>query len=409
MQNQRMQASLGSVEYPSRGDLDNAGKIALARVFKVNNRDQTVDVYLQNGTYIGQHDGEEEQSVTCIRLQEHAGFNEDKNYSWGRARPLRKGDFVLVAFIDSDKHKPIILGAVPPIDYTTTPAPEVEAIDDSEFEHEKDESFDVSPRLDYTYDDGLGQKEKVSHTGAFAVAKGEKVSDHRENQFTFEDLTLKDKWTYKTIRREEEDLNYTPFNYLFVSKNQFNDTDSTIYHRLYHDAETGVTRFSKDSFNSLFYIENDADGFTIQYQPNSSRRKPKEYEPVRYPHTSLRKSDHEFLYPREPREMPEFQPVDDFTKVHIDTQGNLVIKVQKGEEVSEISIGENGVSLKSTEEINIHSDKSINFSAPTIGSTPMHPISYSKIPNMREEDTDGEWEHEWIEPPETYGDRVQGQ
>ena len=79
MQNQRMQASLGSVEYPSRGDLDNAGKIALARVFKVNNRDQTVDVYLQNGTYIGQHDGEEEQSVTCIRLQEHAGFNEDKN------------------------------------------------------------------------------------------------------------------------------------------------------------------------------------------------------------------------------------------------------------------------------------------------------------------------------------------
>ena len=403
----RLQASLGDVKYTERDDLDNSGKLTLAKVLRVNHRDLTVDVITIHGTYVGQDKGEEEEAINCLRLGSYAGFNDNNETSYGSVSPLKRGDLVVIGYLDSDKHKPILLGTVAHPDHTKNSAPEVYGVD--YFEHEKDENYTVNNMQEFTFQDAFGQFEKVSHTGMFMVGKRDKMSDHRENGFNYEDLSIKNKWNYKTVRLPEEEMNYEPFNYLLVSKDTYSDEEETIYHRLYHDAEKGVTRFSKDGKDKLFFVELD-DKFTVQYQPTSSRRAKRAYEEESYPHDTLRKSDHQFLYPKEPREdIPEFKPVEDFTRLEIGEDGSVLLKMQRGDKVTELRVTDQGPSLHSTENISIVSEKDISIMGRNVhihngnGS-----IGAAPDLDLREEDTENEWKREWVEPSATYGDRIQG-
>lgn len=392
----RLQSSLGKAVNNSRGDLDNRGKLSLAKVVKSNNRDSTADVIMLNGTFVGQGSGTDD-SISCLRLSNYSGYNIDSGSSYGSVTPLRKGDIVVVAYLESDKHRPIIIGSLANHDYSLTNSPELKA--DGEYEADIDESFSVNHLQDYSYSNGLGEFEKVHHSGAFFVGKREKMSDHRENAFEIEDLSIKDKWNYKTIKNKEE---FNPFNYLLVTRNKEDSNDEEVmFSRFYHDAELGVTRFSRDTINQLFFMELN-DGFRIQFNKNSNRRFRDSKEQEIYDHKTLRKSDHDFLYPKLPREdIPEFQKIESFSRFEIKDNGDLSIKVQDGGEQTEISIGSSEVSLLSTKPINIQSKSSINIVAPivTISET---------TPNfeIEEVDEENEWKCEWVDPTKAYGDGV---
>ena len=393
----RLQSQLGKTKNISRGDLDNYGKLSIARVVKSNNRDSTADVIMLNGTYMGQGSGDD-NTISCLRITDYAGYNIDDGVSYGSVKPLRKGDLVVVAYIDSDKHKPIIIGSLASTDYTLTPSPELKAA--GEFEEDIDETFSVNHLQDFSYTNGSGEFEKVHHSGAFFVGKREKMSDHRENSFGYEDLSIKDKWSYETIKNNKGEAEFSPLNFLLVTRDKYNEQDkNTVFNRFYHDAEKGVTRFSRDSFNKLFYMELDK-GFKIQFNRNSSRRPRSATEEEIYDHRTIRKSDHDFLYPKPPREdIPPFQKIEDFTRFEISENGDVSLKVQTGGKQTEISIGNSGgVDVMSTDSINILSKNSINITAPSVNITETSPNF-----NIREEDKENEWERKWINPTEAYG------
>lgn len=383
----RLQSGLGDVNKVERGDLDNYGKISLGRVVKSNNRDNTADVILENGTFIGKED-EESKAVSCIRMMDYAGYHDENEIAYGEVKPLSIGDIVVVAFLESSKHKPIILGSIQNIDNIKTNNPFLNAKD--EYLYDQYEKYEVNHLQDFSYYSGHGEFEKAHHSGAFFVGKTDKISDHRENAFCFEDLSLKNKFNNKTIKNETEP--FKPLNFLAVTRNGDEDDETTLFTRFFHDAKEGITRFSRDSFRKLFYMEMN-DDFTIQYNLKSNRRPRVKGEKNRYLHKTSRKSDHDFLYPKAPVEKyPRFFKIDDFTRIKIHENGDLELKAQKADNQTEIIISSKKVDVKTTKDVNIKSKTEINLIAPRINIKEEMPTF-----DIKEVDEQNEWECQWIE------------
>ena len=171
----RLQSNLGNVEYLFRGDLDNKGKIALATVKGTNNKNQTVDVVLFNDFYLGEAD--DERTISCKRMESSTGFEREAGLSHGSVTPLQDGELVLVAFVDSMKYRPVIIGSIAPPSNEATYSPKVKA--KGEEADERFESFTVSKNQDHTFTNGDGEFEKNYHTGTVITGRKEKVSDHR--------------------------------------------------------------------------------------------------------------------------------------------------------------------------------------------------------------------------------------
>lgn len=395
----RLQANLGSVKYPGRGDLDNTGQIILAKVKRVNNKTHTAEVVLEQGSYIGSSKKGDEETVQCLILENSQGWDDERNVAYGRITPLHEGQFVLVAHIDSMKKKPIILGSIAPFDNALTNQPTVFA--DGEIEREKEEIFNVSKLQEYDYVDADGNFEKVKANGSFITGRREKISDHRENGFGYNDLTIKNKWTYKTIRALKKFFRYKPFNYLIKTQNTYEDTKETVYNRFYHDSEKGVTRVSKDSKNKLFYIELD-DEFTIMQQRDSNRRPKKPYEESKYPHKTLRESDIPNINKlKEPKPIPEFQKINDFTNIRILEDGKLEIHYQNKGKATNIVIGED-IEINATGNVNLHSKGSMYLSSKESFKVRAPVIDIKEgngaYQDPKKEDSENEWKQQWINP-----------
>lgn len=403
----RLQSSIGTVKYPGREDLDNTGQLIIGRVKRVNNKTHVAEVTLEQGSYVGPIKKGDEETVSCMRLENSHGWSDERECAYGRVTPLHEGQLVLVAYVDSMKKKPIIIGALSPLDNSLTNHPTV--IADGEIEREKEEIYDVTKLQEYHYTTADGDFERVKANAGFITGRRDKMSDHRENGFTYDDLTIKNKWTYRTIRALKKFFRYKPFNYLIRTQNTFEDTSSTIYNRFYHDSEIGVTRASRDTENTLFYMELDNE-FTIQQQRDSNRRPRKPYEQASYPHETLRESDKiNIAKMKKPKPMPSFQPINDFTRIRIKENGELEVHYQQKGMATNIIIGQE-LSIRTTQPIDVHSNQAIGFYssesftaiAPTIN------IVEAGVPpcNPRKEDIENEWEQQWINPTQTNGDRV---
>ena len=403
----RLQAGIGRVAYSGRGDLNNQGQLVLAKVKRVNNKMHTAEVSLEQGSYVGPSNKQDEETVQCMILENSQGFSEEFNASYGKVTPLHEGQFVIVAYVDAMKKKPIIIGSIAPIDNSLTNQPTVNA--DGELEKEKDESYEVSKLQEYTYTTADGDFEKVKADGSFFTGRREKISDHRENGFLYDDLSLKNKWTYKTIRALKKFFDYKPLNYLIQTKNTFEDKDETVYNRFYHDSEKGVTRVSKDSKNKLFYMELD-DGFSIVQQRDSNRRPRKSYEEDIYKHETLRKSDLTNINKlKKDKKIPDFQKINEFTSLKILEDGSLDIQVQQKESVTNINIGDQ-VSIITNKDINVNSKENINFYA---GDTfkvraPFIDLkeTATSFEDPRKEDKENEWQQQWINPTKKNGNGI---
>lgn len=361
----RLQSNLGGVQYGGRADLNNGGMLSLARVVKVYEREQTADVALVGSAYLGDND-ETGGQISCFQLERYSGFDERTQSVYGDLTPLAPGQMVVIGYIDALKGKPIILGTLPDIDNALTHAPRMNV--GGEVYHEREERMTSTRLQDFSYMNGAGEFEKGSNSRAFFVGRKEKVSDHREDDFRWEDLTPKNKFSYKTIGLEKSMYDYHPFNYLLVTKNRYEDDEETTYNRLYHDAEKGITRVSRDKKDKLFMMELDEDGnFEVSSQRDTPKKQRRSDEPSVYQHRTLRRSDDDVIYPKiEERVIPTYEDSKKYTKVKMGEDGEVTITYREGEEATKVTVGENGVDVKTTQSLNVRSMKEIYMVAPHI-------------------------------------------
>lgn len=383
----RTQASLGKVHYQSRIDLNN-GVLSLGKVKKIYEKTNSVDVLMLTNNYLGDNK-EDDGIVSCYRLESYCGYDEDLKVSYGKINPIHEGSLVVVGYIDGMKGQPILLGTLPyDLDDKKLNTPIENANGEDILDTE--ESLEVSRLQDYNYYNRFHEHERASNNRSFFVARKEKVSDYRESQLRYEDLSIKNKMTRDTLGLKEEQYDFKPFNYLISTKNKYSNKGA-IFNRFYHDAEKGITRFSKDSDERTFYVEVDSnDNFTIRMQKDSWKRKKGIGEPTEYEHNTLRQSDQKDLK-KFPREQLTDKSLNHITQIKYTENGDMIFTYQlaNSDNITQLKIAENGIEVNTTENvivnskknisvqseqtISIKSNSSISLVAPSISSTETNP------------------------------------
>ena len=362
----RLQSSLGEVRYGGRGDRDNSGKIVAGTVTRVYDKNGTADILLQSGSFIGDNQVTDGVVNAPVQLEAYSGYDEDTGFYYGDYTPLQVGQRVLIAFVGSEKYKPVIIGSLPTWNKNKTNVnPRADAY--GEYIQTRGERISVNKDQSYEYRNGYGEFESVESNGAFMVGKMHLMSDHREDGFNFEDLTLKNKETNKTISVNRDTSLIVPFNYLRVTKDDTKDSTKATYNRYYHNAKLGITRFSKDKPNYLFSIGIDEkDNFEIRIQPKSFKRIRRADEPKVYDRKTLRKSDETIMkehYAKNPNPKINVPSIDEFTNIKISSDGTLIIFRQTKKGLTKLEFGENEISLNTSENVVLNTEQSVKINA----------------------------------------------
>lgn len=137
-------------------------------------------------------------------------------------------------------------------------------------------------------------------------------------------------------------------------------------------------------------------------QRDSNRRPKKDYEEGSYPHETLRKSDIPNINKlKQPKKIPEFQKINDFTNIKVKDNGEIEIHVQNKEDATNVVIGE-GITINTNKTITVNSEKDINFNSSSSFNVKAPVISlvetgYSYT-SVKKEDKENEWKQQWINP-----------
>lgn len=353
----RLQSGLGSIEPTGRGDLDNGGKVSLAKVVKVYTDKNTVDVVLVNNNYMGDNE-DTEGRISCLRTEPMAGWDDDLKCAYGDITPIHEGQYVYIQYVDAMKTKGVIVASLTPHIKNYNNLPRTQC-DKEQFPKERHEKISVSHNQDFSYMNADGEFQKVSSSRAFFIGQKDKVSDARDTEFNYENLAIKNKATDKTIGLKEEQFDFKPFNYLLVTKNQFKDKGAT-FNRFYHDAEKGITRFTKDDDNKVFYTQLDEDN-TFEIRSNLDTNKRDIDAPITGDET-LRQSDN--LVWNSPKENTVGGDAKNYASIKIKDDGTIVVTRKNNGNSTVVEINErqvlvnnrdtnlvltdNGVKLKST-------------------------------------------------------------
>ena len=362
----RLQSNLGEVRYGGRGDRDNSGKIVAGTVTRVYDKNGTADILLQSGSFIGDNQTTDGIVNAPVQLEGYSGYDEDTGFFYGDYTPLQVGQRVLVAFIGSEKYKPVILGSLPTWNKNKTNVnPREDAY--GEYVQARGERIRVNRDQSYEYRNGNGEFENVESNGAFTVGKMHLISDHREDGFNFEDLTLKNKENNKTISVNRDTSLIVPFNYLRVTKDDTKDSTGATYNRYYHNAKLGITRFSKDKPNYLFSIGVDEkDDFEVRIQPKTFKRLRRGDEPKVYDRRTLRKSEETIMrkhYAKNPNPEIEVPDIEEFTSLKIQKDGTLTLFRQTEKGLTEIALTDKGLKVNTSEDIEINTEQKISINS----------------------------------------------
>lgn len=360
----RLQSSLGEVQYGGRADADNQGKIITGTVTRVYDKNGTADVLLQSGSFVGDNQITNGIVNSCVQLESYSGYDEESDMYYGDYTPLQVGQRVVLAFIGSEKYKPIIIGTLPTWNKNKTNVnPRIDAY--GEAVATRGESARVNKDQSYTYRNGSGEYENVESSCAFSVGKIHKMSDHREDAFNFEDLTLKNKKTNKTIRHNLHTSLIEPFNYLRVTKDSVEDRADAKYNRWYHDAQLGITRYSQDTPEFLFTIGIDENkNFEIRTQPKTFKRLRRDDEPKEYDRRTLRKSESKIMrkhFEENPRPEMEVPDIVELASVKIENDGTLSLFRQTDKGQTKLSFTEKGVRLETSEDVEIKTEQKVKI------------------------------------------------
>lgn len=362
----RLQSSLGSVNYDQRRDMDNAGKILTGTVVKIYDKNGTADILLQSGTFLGDNQVSNGIINAPVQLESYSGYDDKTGAFYGDYTPLQIGQRVVLAFIGSEKYKPIIIGSLPTWDKNKTNVnPRSDAHGESR--QARGERIRVNRDQSYDYINGNGEYEKVESSGAFTVGKIHRMSDHREDGFNFEDLTLKDKNTNKTICHDLDTSLIVPFNYLRVTKDVMKDSNQATYNRRYHDAKLGITRFSKDKSNFLFQIGVDEnDTFEVRVQPKTFKRLRRPDEPKVYDRRTLRKSEETIMrkhYGKNSNSSVKPPDIEEFASFKILRDGTMILFRQTEKGLSKIEFTDKGIKLDTSEDVELNTEQKVSINA----------------------------------------------
>ncbi len=362
----RLQSSLGDVKYGGREDVDNHGKLVIGTVTRVYDKNGSADVMLQSGSFMGDNQITNGIVNSCIQLENFSGYDEETDTYYGDYTPLQVGQRVVIAFIGSEKYKPIIIGNLPTWNKNKTNVnPRIDAY--GEGAGARGESCRVNLDQSYSYKNGNGEYEEVESSCAFTVGKIHKMSDHREDGFNFQDLTLRNKNTNKTIQHDLHTSLIVPFNYLRVTKDTVKDSTKAKYNRWYHDAQLGITRYSQDTPNFLFTTGIDEDqNFEIRVQPKTYKRLRRDNEPRVYDRRTLRKSESKIMkkfFEENPN--PEMIPpdIEEFTNFRMEKDGTLSIFRQTEKGQTKLSFTDEGIVLETSEDVDLKTEQKVKIQA----------------------------------------------
>lgn len=272
MANPVFQSGLGNVSQVTRQDQNMFGYFMLAKVLKVHEKHNTVDVKLlrNNNRIIGSSNNE--GRFACRVLTSNAGYDSTNRIYYGIQEPLFKGQTVVVTFLDGMKDEPIVIGVIHDVDNPNNILPSKYPLDPTnDYEDLKDtrKFLRVFPLQDYFKLDGVGNLEFSLHSKSF-ISWSKGVTDDA-NGTDFEDLSEKSKVLNKTLQLPDNfqdefgnaiEVYTEPKSLLIVFRDDIDDNISTKT-KIFVDMndDKGTLRLSRDNKdNTLSYIEMSKDG-----------------------------------------------------------------------------------------------------------------------------------------------------
>lgn len=267
----KLQSSLGVVANNSNKKERswNNGYLSFGEILKIHHKRGTADVKIYGSSDTITSDPSQEGMHSCRIGVGFAGIDEQFQKPYGEVIPLQKGMIVLVAFLKNTKEKPVIIRAfhnitekVGEINYQNVLPMEYPITDEVEmFRY-----LNVSRIQDFLTVDGVGNLEVASHTKSFFVATNKEID---EETFDYEDLSVKDKKTKKTVGVPENQS--FPFKFLATFRDRFLDKE-TNWLKLFVDATKTAFKLAKiqqleDKLTLIEVAENGA--FKVRRQLDS--------------------------------------------------------------------------------------------------------------------------------------------
>lgn len=260
----QLQSSLGAVVQNNNKTNRswNNGFLAFGKILKIHHKRNTADVRMFNSNDIIISNASQEGIHSCRIGVSIAGIDEEFQKPYGKIIPLQKGMIVLVAFLRNTSQKPVIISVfhditedIGEINYNnilTSTYPLESPIEAFRYTN-------ISRIQDFITIDGIGNLEVASHTKSFLVSTNKNID---EDNFDYEDLSIKDKSTQKTVSVPEN--NSVPHKFLAVFRDNYQD-NQTNWLRVFIDALKTSFRITKikKSNSTLSKFEIDSEGAII--------------------------------------------------------------------------------------------------------------------------------------------------
>lgn len=349
IQGMRLQSSLGRVEGFYRQDMNMNGFMAAAIVTKVHHKTGTADVTVVNTKDVYSSSTENEGRFAARILQRDGAYDERRERYWGSTTVLQEGSMVLIAFLDSMKHRPVILGTLPYEDNINNVYTDEYPLKERVPGFNRRESFKklrVSPSLTYSKEDGEGNIERTFGSKSFLAIyntagdpEGNVYDNH--NGFDHEHLSEIDKRTLQVLETDWEECK-TPTKLLFVHRSSFSKED-TKWTKFFIDSTGGtrVTRDTNDDKATFVEIE-DKGRFRVRRQLDT----PDLDESDDHSETSI-EEDGAIMSTRKTPSGIEAQ-------IELTASGDIIVKrVENGEETT-LVVGASGLTVSTQGDINFN-------------------------------------------------------
>ncbi len=254
----KLQNSLGRMEGFYRTDMNMSGFMALARVIKVHHKSGTADIVLANTRDSISSSKENEGKFSARIMQRGSYYDEKTKRYWGSIDPIAEGSLVLIAFLDTMKHRPVILGCFHRPDNEQNVYQETYPLKEKLPGMDRREALKqlrVSPALTYKKIDGEGNIEVTYGSRSFFASYNTAmdIQGHLKDThggFDHQDLSEVDKNKGGVLSTDWEEAK-APAKFLFVHRSY----DNPKWTKLFID-EDGKLRFTRDNNDGkLSFIE----------------------------------------------------------------------------------------------------------------------------------------------------------
>jgi len=386
-----VQSSLGRVGQNYKNTKDMKGKNYLAKVTKVHHKSNTIEVVLIKSMSKLTSAIENEGNLGVRMMVPSGHFDAIKQTSSGVVEPMQVDQLVVIGFLDNTGTSPVMLGCFHDTTYyKNNILTEKYPLDiDNNFEDLREglKYLRVTPSQMYHRIDGIGGIEVSLPSTTFLKIDidTEDVITDEHSGFDHEDLKEKDPYRQYTTRKGVTEEAQLPVSMLFVHRSSFYK-EFTTWTKMFLNRE-GTLRLSRDNNDDTltFWELGEEGGFTHRrqldssYLPGSNIDDSKNYGELRIDKDAnyhLERIDEESK-----RQTKTSLTLDSVESSYEDANKNLkissimdeskiAVRHAKGDAVSEIVTGEDGVILTrvingKTTTFSISESGDISFSHPS--------------------------------------------